>query len=287
MRRRPSLHRIVFAALFARLVAIRAEAPTVGGRHHLAALVVEVHMIDLLDRAAGEPGLMFDQILEPGLGADRVVALHRLMPGPIGARPHRVNARQATDIAGNDPAGREQEARQRDDTAPARRCRIVRIAPQRIVVADPVRVMADLIARRLVAPRLQRVLDPHVQPASQRIQPFFGDVREQPVRIFAHAGSCLSRSRSTLRLTLPAGVFGKSATNATIRGYSCRLRRVRTKSWMSAASASSCGRSVTTKALTTWPRCGPARRSPPPHARRDDAAARPRSRSRSLSSRRK
>ena len=182
MRRRPSLHRVVFAALFARLVAIGAKAPTVGGRHHLAALVVEIHVIDLLDRAAGEPRLMLDQVLQPGLGADRVVALHGQMPGPVGAGPHRVHAGQAADIAGNDPAGREQETRQRDDAAPARARRIVRIAPQRIVVADAMRVVADRVARRLVAPGLQRVLDPHVHASSQRIQRFVGDLREQPVR---------------------------------------------------------------------------------------------------------
>ena len=54
MRRRSPLHRIVLAAPLPRLVAIGPKAPTVGGSHHLAALIVEIHVIDLLDRAAVE-----------------------------------------------------------------------------------------------------------------------------------------------------------------------------------------------------------------------------------------
>ena len=42
-----------------------------------------------------------------------------------------------------------------------------------------------------------------------------------------------------MRLTLPAGVFGSSATNSTWRGYSCWLSRWRTRSWISLANASS------------------------------------------------
>ena len=57
---------------------------------------------------------------------------------------------------------------------------------------------------------------------------------------FACLSRC-SRSRSILRLTLPAGVFGNSVTNSIERGYSCWLSRWRTKSWISVAKASSPG----------------------------------------------
>ena len=96
--------------------------------------------------------------------------------------------------------------------------RVVRIAPQRIVVADAVRVVADVVARRLVAPRLERVRRSRT-PMRRRSasSAFVGDLREQ---LRSDRRSCrapaLSRSRSALRLTLPAGVLGSSATNATM-----------------------------------------------------------------------
>jgi hypothetical protein len=100
-------------------------------------------VVDLLDRASGEPGLVFDQVLQPGLRADRIVAQYRQMPGPIRTSPHRVHTGQATDITGNDPAGCEQEAGQRNDTTPTRARCVIRITPQRIVVADAMRVVTD------------------------------------------------------------------------------------------------------------------------------------------------
>ena len=85
----------------------------------------------------------------------------------------------------------------------------------------------------------------------------FGDWALNGV-LLAHA------SRSTLRLTFPAGVFGSSAsTNSTWRGYSCWLRRVRTETPGSRCTKASepGARLDTTKAFTTWPRrFHPARR---------------------------
>ena len=80
-------------------------------------LVEEIDMVDLLDRAAGEAGLVLDQVLQVRLGRDLVVAQDRLVPGPVGAGPHRVHAGQPADVARDDAVGREQEARQRDDAA--------------------------------------------------------------------------------------------------------------------------------------------------------------------------
>ena len=57
------------------MVALGAEAPAVGVGDLVALLVEEIDVIDLLDRAAGEPGLVLDQVLELGLGRDLVVAL--------------------------------------------------------------------------------------------------------------------------------------------------------------------------------------------------------------------
>src|SRR3546814_12760266 len=56
----------------------------------------------------------------------------------------RSHARQPAHVARNNAAGGEQEAGQRHDTAMAGARRVVRIAPQRVVVADAVRVVADV-----------------------------------------------------------------------------------------------------------------------------------------------
>ena len=146
-------HFLVLGALFARVVALGAEAPAVGIGHLVAVLVEEVDVVDLLHGAAGKARVVLHQVLQIGLGRDHVVAADRLVPVPVGARPHRVHAGEAADIAGDDAAGGEEEARQRDEAAIARLGRIVGVAPQRIVVADAVRVVADVVARGLVAPR--------------------------------------------------------------------------------------------------------------------------------------
>ena len=105
----------VLRAALARFVAIGAEHPGVALRNLVAVLVEEVDVVDLLEGATGEPGLVLDQILQMRLGGDHVVAQHRLVPGPVGTGPHGVNARKTAAVARDDAAGREQEARQRDD----------------------------------------------------------------------------------------------------------------------------------------------------------------------------
>ena len=102
---------LVLGALLARVVTFGAEAPAVGVGDEVTLLVEEIDVIDLLHRPAGELGVVQDQVLEPGLGGDFVVAMHRLVPAPVRARPHGMDARQAADIARDDAAGREQKAR--------------------------------------------------------------------------------------------------------------------------------------------------------------------------------
>src|SRR5262249_27852323 len=146
----------------------------------------EVDVIDLLHRAAGKAGLMLDEVLQIGLGSDRIVAMHRLVPGPVRARPHRMNAGKTADIAGDDPAGREQEARQPDDAAEPGLCGIVGSAPRGIVAADAMGVVADVVARRLIAPRLRRVFDGLAEPFAQMIQASLGDLWKAPFVLQCH-----------------------------------------------------------------------------------------------------
>src|SRR4029450_7903328 len=129
--RRAGLDLAVFGALLARMVALGAEAPAICAGDEIAMLVEEVDMVDLLDRPAGKARLMLDDVLQPRLGRDDVVAPDVLVPGPVCARPHGVDAGQPADIAGHDAAGGKQEARQRDDPAMAGLRGIVGSAPER------------------------------------------------------------------------------------------------------------------------------------------------------------
>ena len=56
----PQFH--VFCAFLARLIAVGPKAPAIRFRDKVAIGVEEVHVINLLDGAAGEPGLMLDQV---------------------------------------------------------------------------------------------------------------------------------------------------------------------------------------------------------------------------------
>ncbi len=98
-----------------------------------------------------------------------------------------MNARQSADIAGDDPVGREQETRQCHQRPMLGLCSVLGVAPQWIVVTDAVCVMPDVVARRLVAPRLKRVLDRNADPPAQQVQPLFGNFRKQ-IGITSHGG---------------------------------------------------------------------------------------------------
>ena len=186
-------------------------------------------MVDLLEAATGETGLVLDQVLQIRLGGDRIVAQHGLVPGPVRARPHRMHAGEAAAIAGHDAAGGEQEARQRHDGPEPGLVGIGRIGPQRVVVADAVGVVTDGVARRLVVPRLERIGDRNADALAQIVQPLFGDLGEAVARrellssvrmrllleiSVADRGQRLRDRAAALRLTFPAGVLGSSLTNA-------------------------------------------------------------------------
>ena len=168
----------VFRAALARFVAIGAEHPGVAVGNLVAVLVEEIDVIDLLKGAAGKAGLVLDQILQVRLGGDGVAAQHGLVPRPVRARPHGMNARKTAAVAGHDAAGGEQKARQRHDGAVARFLGIGRIGPQRVVVADAVRVVANAVARRLVIPRLDRIGDRHADALAKVVETLFGDLGE-------------------------------------------------------------------------------------------------------------
>src|SRR4029453_19655481 len=136
-------------------------------------------VIDLLDGSARERRLWLDQVLPPRLGRDRVVAMPGQLPRPARAGPQRVHARQPPDVARDDPARREEKARRRDDAGPARAGGVLGIAPERVVVADAVGVVADVVARRLVAPWLERVGDLDADPPAQAVEPLRGDLGKQ------------------------------------------------------------------------------------------------------------
>ena len=53
-----------------------------------------------------------------------------------------------------------------------------RIGPQRVVVADAVRVVTNGVARRLVVPRLHRIGDRDADALAQVVESLFGDFRE-------------------------------------------------------------------------------------------------------------
>src|SRR3546814_11674814 len=95
---------------------------------------------------------------------------------------------------------------------------VVRVAPQRVVVADAVRVVADVVARGLMAPGLGGVVDFVAAARAQRIEAVLRDLGTRSFAAggtggislgFDQAGAArCSWSRSALRCTLPAGGFG-------------------------------------------------------------------------------
>src|SRR5216683_6734052 len=103
------LNFVILGAALTRRVTLGAEAPAITLGNQFTVLVVEFAAINLLDRAAGEAGLMLDQVLEPGLGVELVAKHYRLMPGHIDAREHRMHSGQATDVAAERPVQRKNE----------------------------------------------------------------------------------------------------------------------------------------------------------------------------------
>src|SRR5690606_27980534 len=137
----PGAHFLAFAALFAGVVALRAKAPAVGFGDPVAVLVDATHVVDQLDGTARQARRVLHQAVKIGVGADFVVAADGLVPGPVGSGPHGVHTGQAAHVPGYDAAGGEQKAGQGDDAAVAGVLRILGVAPQRVVVADAVRIV--------------------------------------------------------------------------------------------------------------------------------------------------
>src|SRR5207245_10731216 len=95
---------------------------------------------------------------------------------------------ETADGAGDEAARVEEKARRRDEAAPVRAGRVVGIAPERVVVSDAVGIVADVVARRLMAPRLERVGDLDADSPAQVVEPLLGDLREER-RLTGHASS--------------------------------------------------------------------------------------------------
>jgi hypothetical protein len=75
-------------------------------------------------------------------------------------------------------------------------------------------VVTDVVARRFMAPRFKRILDPHVLTGPQCIERLIGYLRKVPRGFGAHVCSvdldeAASWSRRALRLILPAGVLAE------------------------------------------------------------------------------
>src|SRR5262245_59880885 len=220
-------------APLARGVALGSKAPRVGFGGDGAGVVDERGAVRLLDRALRELRRLFlDR--QQHTAADEPVALaDRAAPAKLGAAVHGMDAGQAADVAGHDAVHREQDRRRRD----------ARGGPVWIAVADAVRPVADRVPRRDLDVGLgARHVTAHAR--AQRGQRLVGDRRKR------HGTSL---SRSARRSTLPAGVRGNASITCTARGYSCRLSRVLTHSWISRSNASP-ARSATTKAFGTCPR---------------------------------
>src|SRR5690625_1808366 len=167
---------VVLGAALACFVAVGTEHPAVGVGDQVTVLVVEVNVIDLLEGTTGEAGLMLNQVFQIRFGVDHVVAQNRLVPVPVGAGPHGVNAGQAATVAGDDAAGAEQEAGQRDDGAVLGVLGVFGVAPQRVVVADAVSVVTDAVTGRFIVPRLNGIGDLDADALAEVGQAFLGDL---------------------------------------------------------------------------------------------------------------
>jgi hypothetical protein len=64
--------------------------------------------------------------------------------------------------------------------------RVGRVAPERVVVADAVGVVADIVAGGLVAPRLERVGDGDADAAAQVVEALLGDLGEELLALGGH-----------------------------------------------------------------------------------------------------
>src|SRR5262249_31254673 len=102
---------------------------------------------------------MLDEIFEIGAGANLGVPMDGLVPGEVTAGEHCVHAGESAHVATHNAATGKEKRGRGDDVPIPRGLAVGRITPQRVVVTDPVRIVPDIVARGLVAPRLRGVLD--------------------------------------------------------------------------------------------------------------------------------
>ena len=100
------------------------------------------------------------------------------MPGDVDPGKHGVNAGQASHIAAERAIEREDKGGGRHEAAILSLGSIRWIAPQGVVIADAVCPMANVVAGRLITPRLHRVLNRHTDQFPQVSETLFRDERK-------------------------------------------------------------------------------------------------------------
>src|SRR5579883_3391155 len=141
--------------------------PAFARRIPLGALIIKFTAVDLLDGAAGKAGVMLNQILEPGSRCELVPEHYRSVPGDVDARKHRVNSRKAANVSTEGTVKRKNKRRRCKQASIRRASRIIRVAPEWIVITDTVRPMPDIVAGCFVAPGFERVFDWHINQFAQ------------------------------------------------------------------------------------------------------------------------
>src|SRR5262245_11747858 len=112
--RRLTLDLLILGTGFACQVTICTKTPGIRTGELVARLIVEVDVIDLLDGAAGEARVMFDEIFEIGAGGNLGVTMDGPVPGEVTAGEHGVHAGESTHIATRNAATGKEERGQSD-----------------------------------------------------------------------------------------------------------------------------------------------------------------------------
>src|SRR5439155_5805898 len=123
---------------FAGGVALGPEAPRVGLAHDGAVVTGERRPVGLLDRAASERRRFLFEVEQYALAHDPLPLADAEAPAEVRPAVHRMDARQAPDVAGDDAIHGEEDRRRRDP----------RVGPEQIAIADAVRPVTDGVAGR-------------------------------------------------------------------------------------------------------------------------------------------
>src|SRR4029450_10308545 len=186
---RPVLDLLVLGAGFAGEVAVGAKAPGVGAGKLVARFIIEVNMIDLLDGPAGKACVMLDEVFEIGAGRNLGITVNGLIPGEVAAGKHRVYAWEPADIATDNAATGEEKRREGNDVPVTRGLAVGRITPERVIIADAMGVVPNVVTGGFVAPRLERVLDALTNALPECIQGLVGDADKLAAYRLCHACS--------------------------------------------------------------------------------------------------